>query len=111
MVVDELTDAEVDRIFQALADATRRDIVARSLRTVFDGARDEARKAAVEAAQARIMAYRTLSNSFGAQIPTIKAMVAAHRRDPQWAETRPPLVCLGEPQLAKLEAELARIAA
>ncbi|WP_348789290.1 metalloregulator ArsR/SmtB family transcription factor [Leifsonia sp. NPDC080035] len=32
MVVRELTDAEVDRIFQALADATRRDIVARSLR-------------------------------------------------------------------------------
>ncbi|MGH1550210.1 ArsR/SmtB family transcription factor [Leifsonia poae] len=32
MVVDELTDAEVDRIFHALADATRRDIVARSLR-------------------------------------------------------------------------------
>jgi DNA-binding transcriptional ArsR family regulator len=31
MVVDEMTDAEVDRIFQALADATRRDIVARSL--------------------------------------------------------------------------------
>lgn len=31
MVVDELTDADVDRIFQALADATRRDIVARSL--------------------------------------------------------------------------------
>ena len=31
MVVDELTDTEVDRIFQALADATRRDIVARSL--------------------------------------------------------------------------------
>ena len=32
MVVDELTDAEVDRVFHALADATRRDIVARSLR-------------------------------------------------------------------------------
>ncbi|MGH1526653.1 ArsR/SmtB family transcription factor [Leifsonia sp. L25] len=31
MVVDELTDAEVDRIFHALADATRRDIVARTL--------------------------------------------------------------------------------
>ncbi len=29
MVVDELTDDEVDRIFQALADSTRRDIVAR----------------------------------------------------------------------------------
>src|SRR5690348_5024142 len=34
MVVDraELTDAEVDRIFRALADATRRDIVRRTLR-------------------------------------------------------------------------------
>jgi DNA-binding transcriptional ArsR family regulator len=33
MVVDEreLTDAEVDRIFRALADATRRDIVRRTL--------------------------------------------------------------------------------
>jgi DNA-binding transcriptional ArsR family regulator len=29
MVVDKLSDTEVDRIFQALADATRRDIVAR----------------------------------------------------------------------------------
>jgi len=29
MVVDELNEAQVDRIFQALADATRRDIVAR----------------------------------------------------------------------------------
>lgn len=34
MVVDRgaLTDAEVDRIFRALADATRRDIVRRTLR-------------------------------------------------------------------------------
>lgn len=32
MVVEELSDAEVDRIFQALADATRRDIVARVIR-------------------------------------------------------------------------------
>lgn len=29
MVVQNLSDAEVDRIFQALADATRRDIVSR----------------------------------------------------------------------------------
>ena len=29
MVVDKLTDAEIDRLFQALADSTRRDIVAR----------------------------------------------------------------------------------
>lgn len=31
MVVHELTDSEVDRIFQALADATRRDILSRTL--------------------------------------------------------------------------------
>lgn len=32
MVVDELTDDGVDRIFQALADVTRRDILSRSMR-------------------------------------------------------------------------------
>jgi DNA-binding transcriptional ArsR family regulator len=31
MVVDELTDAEVDRLFHALADATRRDILDRCI--------------------------------------------------------------------------------
>jgi DNA-binding transcriptional ArsR family regulator len=31
MVVDYLTDEEVDRLFQALADATRRDILARTM--------------------------------------------------------------------------------
>jgi DNA-binding transcriptional ArsR family regulator len=33
MVVGELTDAEVDRLFHALADATRRDIVHRCVRS------------------------------------------------------------------------------
>jgi DNA-binding transcriptional ArsR family regulator len=32
MVVETLSDTEVDRIFQALADATRRDILARVVR-------------------------------------------------------------------------------
>ncbi|MEV0329643.1 transcriptional regulator [Micromonospora echinospora] len=32
MVVDELDQAEVDRVFHALADATRRDILARVIR-------------------------------------------------------------------------------
>jgi DNA-binding transcriptional ArsR family regulator len=31
MVVDKLSDDEIDRLFQALADATRRDILQRSL--------------------------------------------------------------------------------
>ncbi|MUL66359.1 transcriptional regulator [Mycobacterium sp. CBMA 234] len=33
MVVDTFTDEEIDRIFHALADATRRDIVARTMRS------------------------------------------------------------------------------
>lgn len=33
MVVDEWTDAEIDRVFHALADSTRRDIVARTMRS------------------------------------------------------------------------------
>ncbi len=32
MVVEELTEDQIDRIFHALADATRRDIVARTMR-------------------------------------------------------------------------------
>jgi len=32
MVVDEVTDEEVDRLFQALADTTRRDILDRCIR-------------------------------------------------------------------------------
>jgi DNA-binding transcriptional ArsR family regulator len=32
MVVDELASDEADRVFQALADATRRDILARTIR-------------------------------------------------------------------------------
>jgi DNA-binding transcriptional ArsR family regulator len=32
VVVDELTDAEADRVFHALADATRRDILRRCVR-------------------------------------------------------------------------------
>ncbi|MBM6622207.1 winged helix-turn-helix transcriptional regulator [Micrococcaceae bacterium RIT802] len=33
MVVHEMSDAEIDRIFQALADATRRDIIRQVMRT------------------------------------------------------------------------------
>lgn len=32
MVVDELAEADIDRVFHALADATRRDILARVIR-------------------------------------------------------------------------------
>lgn len=33
MVVDQVSDAEVDRIFHALADSTRRDILTRTMRS------------------------------------------------------------------------------
>jgi DNA-binding transcriptional ArsR family regulator len=35
MVVDKLTDEQVDRIFRALADSTRRDIVVRTLQEEY----------------------------------------------------------------------------
>ena len=40
MVVDQITDADVDRLFHALADATRRDIVRRVLDNQPGPARD-----------------------------------------------------------------------
>jgi 4-hydroxy-tetrahydrodipicolinate synthase len=70
------------------------NLVARDLKTVFTHHADPAQKAAVDKAQARIVAYRTLSNSLGAQIPTIKAMLAARHGAESWANTRPPLVAL-----------------
>jgi 4-hydroxy-tetrahydrodipicolinate synthase len=51
------------------------NLVADSLAVVHRGATDPAQAAAVEAAQARINAFRDLSNSY-VQIPAIKAMVA-----------------------------------
>ena len=53
------------------------NLVARDLRFVFDHWADPSKVAAVEAAQARVVAYRELSNSY-ARLPTLKAMTA-HR--------------------------------
>lgn len=67
------------------------NLVADSLRIVYDGANDPAKAAAVDAAQARINAYRNLSNSY-VQIPTIKAMIGLKTGDRAWERTRPPLL-------------------
>jgi 4-hydroxy-tetrahydrodipicolinate synthase len=67
------------------------------LRIVWDGWADPARAAEVEAAQARIVAWRTLSNSY-VQLPTVKAMVARKRGDLAWLRPMPPLVELPEAQ-------------
>ena len=81
------------------------NIAARYLRTVFDGFASPAAKAAVEAAQACIVAQRTISNHF-TQIPTIKAMVGLRYGDAGWGRVRLPFVALTEAQRAELKALL-----
>ena len=84
------------------------NLVARDLATVFRGAKDPTQAEAVEQAQARISAFRTLSNSY-VQIPTIKAMVGFQHGNPGWDRTRPPLVPLTAAERADLKTRLAAI--
>lgn len=85
------------------------NLVARDLKTVFLGSTDPARAEAVERAQARINAYRDLSNSY-VQIPAIKAMIAHRTGDAGWARMRPPLVAMTATEQAGLAARLDQIA-
>ncbi|NBZ86316.1 dihydrodipicolinate synthase family protein [Stagnihabitans tardus] len=86
------------------------NLVAAQLRVVYDGARDPARAAQVAAAQARINAYRDLSNSY-VQIPAIKAMIAHRTGDSGWCRTLPPLVGLSPGEYAALAEKIAHIQA
>lgn len=86
------------------------NLVADSLATVFRHHADPARKAEVDAAQARINAFRDLSNSY-TQIPAIKAMVAFRHGLSLWTRTRPPLVGLTPDELAQLKDRLGAIGA
>jgi len=84
------------------------NLVANSLRTVYDHVHDETKGAEVEAAQARINAFRTLSNSY-VQIPTIKAMVGLKTGNADWRRTRPPLVPLNDAEYAALAEGYAKL--
>ena len=86
------------------------NLVADSLATVFRHHADPAQAGQVAAAQARINAFRDLSNSY-TQIPAIKAMVAFRHGAALWTRTRPPLVGLTADQLARLKDQLAAIGA
>jgi 4-hydroxy-tetrahydrodipicolinate synthase len=86
------------------------NLVADSLATVFRHHADLTRTAEVEAAQARINAFRDLSNSY-TQIPAIKAMVAYRHGSAVWTRTRPPLVGLTPADLADLKDRLTAIGA
>ncbi|WP_018238326.1 dihydrodipicolinate synthase family protein [Ensifer sp. BR816] len=84
------------------------NLVGDSLRLIFDNVSDPAKEAEVEAAQARINAYRTLSNSY-VQIPTIKAMVALKSGENAWVRTRAPLMPLSNGERADLAAKFAAL--
>lgn len=75
------------------------NLIADSLRTIYDHLGDAA---LVEAAQARINAWRSLSNSY-VQIPTIKAMVGLKTGNRAWARVRPPMLPITDAQHADLE--------
>ncbi|APO71845.1 dihydrodipicolinate synthetase-like protein (plasmid) [Rhizobium gallicum] len=84
------------------------NLVASSLRTVYDHVHDAARAAEVHVAQDRINAYRTLSNSY-VQIPAIKAMVGLKTGVSAWKRTRPPLVALNDAEYAALSENYAQL--
>lgn len=84
------------------------NLVADSLRVVFDHVADPARLAEVEAAQARINAYRALSNSY-VQIPTIKGMIALKTGEDAWFRTRAPLISLNASERADLTTRFAAL--
>jgi len=81
------------------------NLIARHLRVVFDNWFDSGKSAAVDAAQARINAWRDLSNAY-VQLPTIKAMLAKRRNHDGWTRVRPPLVELTADEIAKVWAKM-----
>ena len=86
------------------------NLVAADLAYVFRHHADPARAADVEAAQARVVAMRNLASSY-AQMPSLKALLAARTGHAGWRRLRPPLVALDDAQAAELVAGLGAAAA
>ena len=86
------------------------NVVARELRTVYDGWNDPARADEVRAAQDTVVAWRNLTNAY-VQLPTVKAMLARRRGDLGWLALHPPFTPLSEPEREKVWAEMARLEA
>lgn len=86
------------------------NLVARDLAMVFRGANDPSQAEAVAKAQARIEAFRNLSNSY-VQLPAIKAMIRYLTGDTGWSRMRPPLVDLTDGERADLRRKLLEIGA
>lgn len=86
------------------------NLIGKHLRVVFDNWFDPAQNDKVEAAQARINAWRDLSNAY-VQLPTIKAMLAKRRNHAGWTRVRPPLVDLTPAELDTVWAKMAELEA
>ncbi len=86
------------------------NLIGRHLRVVFDNWSDEGKTAEVEAAQARINAWRDLSNAY-VQLPTVKAMLAKRRGHDGWTRVRPPLVELSADEIAIVWARMSELEA
>jgi 4-hydroxy-tetrahydrodipicolinate synthase len=77
------------------------NIVARHLAFVFANHADPSRAAAVEAAQAKIVAAREAVSRFP-QIASLKAAMAARTGQEGWRRVRPPLVALSPAEAAAM---------
>ena len=84
------------------------NLIGKHLRVVFDNWFDDSQSDKVDAAQARINAWRDLSNAY-VQLPTIKAMLAKRRNHAGWTRVRPPLVELTPAELDLVWAKMAAL--
>ncbi|MGL3200631.1 MULTISPECIES: metalloregulator ArsR/SmtB family transcription factor [Curtobacterium] len=80
VVRTELTDAEVDRVFHALADATRRDIVRR---TLADGVTVSVLAAAYDMSFAAVQKHVTVLEGAGLVTKEPRGRVRIVRADPE----------------------------
>ena len=84
------------------------NLVGKQLATVFAHFDNPAMNDEVEAAQARIVAVRNISNKY-VQIPAIKALIAHRYGDDAWVEVRPPLLKLTREQCSEIDAAMAQL--
>lgn len=84
------------------------NLVASDLRIAFDGWQDPAREVEVTAAQARINAWRELTNTY-VQLPTVKTMLARRRGLDSWTRVRPPFVELIDEERQSVWAQMEQL--
>ena len=86
------------------------NLCAADLAIVYKYYNDPAKKAEVDAAQARIVALRNLTNK-RPQIASIKALLALRTGKPAWRNIRPPFLPLPSAEFSALDKEVQALAA